>query len=476
MKLRLSSRQSELAKVQAYQVGRALEAIGHEVEYLFRESLGDKNLSDPLWKMPDKGVFTEDFFQDLAQNKTDLVVHSWKDLPSETRPETQVIASLPRADQRDLLLFKKKSKAKENIKIFSSSLRRAHNLKPFFSWALPWKTSSVVFESVRGNIPTRIEKLMNNKNIDALVLAKAALDRLLSEPIFEQTAQNLRQNLSECDWMVLPLMENPNAAAQGALAIEISTTRPELVNIFKQINCSETFFSASREREILKEYGGGCHLALGMSVLTRSYGQIEIVKGLSPSGDAISALRFKPTKERPTYLKVGRLKFTAERVAKNIEISGVDAVLVAKAEAFILPKEQMFIWSAGLETWKKLAKLGVWVHGSNEALGEAEDARIETLVGRSLKWGRMTHDQVMGLGEKLNFASYHLELEVQDQDLGDFDAYVWESALKFKKALEKFPELRHRFHICGPGRTFDVIKNELASSDKIYVELRDEFI
>lgn len=54
-----------------------------------------------------KGVFTEDFNQELLGGETDLVVHSWKDLPTEIKTETEIVATLPRADQRDLLLVKK---------------------------------------------------------------------------------------------------------------------------------------------------------------------------------------------------------------------------------------------------------------------------------------------------------------------------------------------------------------------------------
>ncbi len=67
MKIRISSRKSDLARLQAYAVGDALKKAhpALSVEYFFKESLGDKNLTDPLWKMPERGVFTEDFVGDL---------------------------------------------------------------------------------------------------------------------------------------------------------------------------------------------------------------------------------------------------------------------------------------------------------------------------------------------------------------------------------------------------------------------------
>jgi hydroxymethylbilane synthase len=203
MKLRLSSRQSALAQAQAFQVGSALTKAFPEleIEYLFRESLGDKNLTDPLWKMPEKGVFTEDFFRDLVDNKTDLVVHSWKDLPTEVKSETQIAATLPRADQRDLLLFKKKSLKKQNLQIFSSSPRRVLNIGSFLKKALPWNFDNLNFQNVRGNIPTRIQKLLDDESVDGLVLAKAALDRLLTEVRFTEVQLSIRNALEKLEWM-----------------------------------------------------------------------------------------------------------------------------------------------------------------------------------------------------------------------------------------------------------------------------------
>ena len=481
MKLRLSSRQSALAQAQAYQVGAALKKAhpGIEIEYLFRESLGDKNLTDPLWKMPEKGVFTEDFFQDLVQNKTDLVVHSWKDLPTEAKKETEIVATLPRADQRDLLLFKKSSAKKKSLKIFSSSPRRALNVKPFLNWALPWPFTELEFQSVRGNIPTRIQKLLENPEVDGLIVAKAALDRLLSDEHFPETVQQIRTALEKLNWMIMPLTENPNAAAQGAIAIEISKSRPEVLKLIQKINCESTFKSAQREREILQEFGGGCHLALGMSVLDRSYGRIEIVKGLTPSGTEISSKKFYPQKPRSPKMKIGRLEFISLRVQKDSKLEKTEAVFVAKAEAFQASVQPDYVWAAGLQTWRKLAAQGVWVHGSSESLGEIEEPQIEILSGKKLQWGRMTHEDAptqTEVNDKKNLGTYNLELELKTTVLDDSEAFQWKSGSEFILALQRFPELKNRFHICGPGRTYDTIKKHLGHEQNIFVELNDEFV
>ena len=479
MKLRLSSRKSALAQAQAYQVGLALEKAhpGLQIEYCFRESLGDKNLTDPLWKMPEKGVFTEDFFQDLKENKTDLVVHSWKDLPTEEKEETRIVATLPRADQRDLLLFKKSSKRKPVIKIYSSSPRRMLNIKYLLGWALPWAVDSLEFQSVRGNIPTRIQKLIEDNEVDGLIVAKAALDRLLTDNHFPETVLSLREALKQLDWMILPLTENPNAAAQGALALEISAQRPDVLDLISPINCLASFASAERERQILQEFGGGCHLALGMSVLERSYGRIEIVKGLTPQGETISSKKFFPNKMRSQSLTVGRLDFEALRSSKEIAFSSVDALYISKAEAYHEKANAEIMWTAGIQTWKKLAAQGIWIHGSSEGLGEIEDPMIEALVGReNLQWGRLTHDDATETTDRISFGSYSLELELKTENLDSSDAFKWKSGSEFILALQRFPELKNRFHICGPGRTYDTIKKHLGSGQNIFVELNDEFV
>ena len=109
MRLVIASRKSDLARMQALKVGDALKkAHPHlEIHYHFRESLGDLNQVNPLWQMPEKGVFTEDFLTGLIVGEFDLVVHSWKDLPTEKREKTEVVATMKRADPRDLLLVRR---------------------------------------------------------------------------------------------------------------------------------------------------------------------------------------------------------------------------------------------------------------------------------------------------------------------------------------------------------------------------------
>lgn len=487
--LRISARQSELARYQAYRVGEALQRAhpGLEVSYHFRESLGDKNLQDPLWKMPEKGVFTADFHEDLIHGRTDLIVHSWKDLPTEPSPGTRIAATLPRADQRDFLLFKKSSRGKKNLRFYSSSPRRVHNLRSFFGWALPWPVETAEFESVRGNIPTRVRKWLAAAEVDGLILAKAALDRLTdgADAEFGETRDFLLATVAASDWMVLPLSYNPNAAAQGALAVEIKADRHDVAVLLAAINCAETYRSVQQERDILKAFGGGCHLALGMSCLARPYGEIRFVRGLTPEGENIEERSFRPVKPLPEGTARVRLKFRAERKELPApDLTGLNALYVAKAEAWSGgPETTGLVWTAGCETWKKLAALGVWVHGSSESLGEGEQPRVEHLVQEPLVWGRLSHAQAAPQTApdrpKKPLAGYELQLTLEEgaggppavPPPGEKCAFIWTSPQEFDLAVERFAHIREQAHICGPGRTYEALKQRLGGDANLFVEI-----
>src|SRR5207253_10357821 len=119
-------------------------------------------------------------------------------------------------------------------------------------------------------------KMMEDPAVDGLIVAKAAIDRLLTVKAaeFQETRAFLRETLQNLEWVVLPLSVNPNAAAQGALAIEIKNGRSDLEKILSQIDCRETFVSAQKERDTLASYGGGCHQKIGVAVLKRPYGDV----------------------------------------------------------------------------------------------------------------------------------------------------------------------------------------------------------
>jgi hydroxymethylbilane synthase len=515
MKLRIAARSSDLARIQAIAVGEALLAAelragGElEVEYAFRESLGDKNQSDPLWKMPEKGVFTEDFRADLLSGACDLVVHSWKDLPIENREGTEIVATLPRADPRDLLLFKRKTaaalvsrSAPASVRILSSSPRRAYNLGPFLSEFLPHTPGAssrpaVEFVPVRGNVPTRVRKWLEGSE-DGLVVAKAALDRLLgaTDAEWSSTRDSLRAALKDALWMALPIAKNPPAAAQGALAIEIRSDRADLRRALARVNCEATFRAASEEREVLKGYGGGCHQKIGVAIVPRAFGTVKSLRGLTDAGVVLEEFALRESdaaREDPCHprFRADRTRIWPEnesdrlhafdRVALSAENPGTD-LWVSRSEA--LPEEWRLgegqvVWTSGLETWRKLAARGIWVHGSAEGLGEVEAPRIETLVeaqsSRAPRFTKLSHDDGFRGGYPL-LATY--ALRPRDLDVERLRAewkgkthFYWMSGSLFEYCLKKVPELRDANHSCGPGNTYTILSALLGSEKPIGVYL-----
>lgn len=469
MRLVLAARRSELARIQAFQVGRTLENLNPQIkiEYSFHESLGDKNQDDPLWQMPEKGVFTQDLREGLLAGRYDLAVHSWKDLAIEDEGETEIVATLPRADMRDLLLVRKdrweEVRRSGRMTILTSSPRRTYNLQTFLPAALPTRINELIFEPVRGNVPTRVRKMWN-PGADGLIVAKAALDRLVEAPEEEFTATQaeLRQLLSQCRWMVLPLGANPTAAAQGALAVEIKSGRPELRELFAAINSTEAFETAIRERDILRSYGGGCHQKIGTSVLRRAYGEITFLRGLTDGGVVLKEVCLAPNRPRPPRTAKELMWpvtpadcdwFKREPVPATIPDS---PLWVAKADA--LPEDasvsdSQIVWTAGSKTWLKLVSRGIWVNGSADGLGEQEDPRIETLAGGSLNWTKLTHADAGSENGTRPVATYRLIPKADSPHIEGKQYFFWSSGSGFERAFSLNPWLKSMTHFCGPGNT-----------------------
>jgi hydroxymethylbilane synthase len=478
--IRIASRKSDLAQIQARAVGAALlDRFPHlKIEFTFSDSLGDKNLTDPLWKMPEKGVFTQDLTQSLLANECDIVVHSWKDLPIQSVPGTEVFATLPRADQRDLLLFKKERfealrGGRAQLRILSSSPRRAHNLVPFLQWALPGAPSTITFGDVRGNIPTRLKKYLES-DADGIVLAKAALDRLLK---FGEVGlkSTLRDVLARSLPMILPLKENPTAPGQGALALEVRVDDRETKTFLATINCAVTFASVTRERAVLAEHGGGCHQKIGVSVFPHPHGKLESLRGQTDSGRTLRGWRFldqalvtgNMRDFFPKTMQEGRLLKTASVSIPLARIETLPAVWIAKTEAWpvaINSQPDRRVWTAGLETWRKLAAEGHWILGSSEGLGDAVKPEMDLLFGAPTSWVRLTHVAAIDHGTLPALGTYALAVDEElSVDIGHSTHFFWTSYSNFLEGLRRWPGIRGAHHSCGPGLTADLIAKALGA-------------
>ncbi len=474
MRLVIAARKSDLARLQAQNVGDSLQKKNPnlQIEYHWRESLGDKNLNDPLWKMPEKGVFTEDFIKGLVAGEFDLVVHSWKDLPVEEHPQTQIAATLPREDVRDVLLFKKKDLNKKQISLMTSSPRRTYNLGRHVLDLLPNGFEKVDFEPVRGNVQTRVRKMINSE-ASGLIVAKAALDRLLAAEAdeFLATKDFLKNSLKDLLWMVLPITLNPTAAAQGALAIEIRKDREDLKKLLAGIHCQETFDSVIQERQMLRSWGGGCHQKIGVNVLPRDYGQIVFAQGLRDNGDSIDLWRLEKTSSHAIdtthFPQIPREAtwFDRESLPLSSEHQKYNAHWISKAEALPaqiqIPADQL-LWTSGIKTWYTLAKRGLWVNGSSESLGEREDMRLTHLDQTPRQWCKWTHFGGEDRGSLPLIKTYKLVPKANPPKLDPkTQHFFWMSGSSFRQALQTAPWLIDKSHWSGPGHTAEALREEI---------------
>ncbi len=476
----IGARASALAQVQARLVGDALIAAhpGLRVEYQHLSSPADRELDTPLPDLLRRGGFTGDLGVALRANGIDIAVHLWKDLPFSQHSASYIAATPPRGDARDLLLVKRTwltARDRGDLRVLSSSARRRTNLSGFLQWALPMKPPRITFVLARGDCEARLAQLMDS-DAAALVVAKANIDRLLTAPPeFDAIRAKVRAVLDACEVMVLPLALNPTAPGQGALAIEIRRDRPELAQLLAPVNDATTFDRVLNERARLAETGDEDH-PLGVSIVPIPNGEITYTRGqragqwiqsaelrrhdspLPPAasgtavwtGEAGSADRY-----RRVALQVRHDQFNDARVALFV------ALFVARSEAWpdgYSPRPGQVIWSAGIDTWRRLAGRGLWVHGSDESLGECGATALKALFPRIQRWVKFSHDQGFDSPFSERIATYRLERWMPLADLSGCTHFYWRSGAQFHDYLQANPEIRGAWHGCGPGNTFSMIR------------------
>jgi hydroxymethylbilane synthase len=172
--LRIGTRFSALALWQARHVA---EAIGRQpgaprIELVHIRTEGDVRTDVPLWSIGGKAFFTKEIDRALLAREIDVAVHSLKDLSTQLEPGTELVAVMARENPYDALVSRDGLKLHElprGARVGSSSLRR----RAFLARA----RSDLRAVELRGNVPTRIEKLGAGA-YDAIILASAGLKRL----------------------------------------------------------------------------------------------------------------------------------------------------------------------------------------------------------------------------------------------------------------------------------------------------------
>ncbi|MDH4467232.1 MAG: hydroxymethylbilane synthase [Bacteriovoracaceae bacterium] len=289
--IRVGTRPSLLARVQSQQILDQINHIRRERglpnvtwELVTIKTTGDVQLAQPLWQMEGQNFFTKELDVALQNDQVDVVVHSFKDLGVERPKESYLAAITKRHFPHDCLIMSKDiSSSSKSIRIGTSSPRRNTLVKENLEKYLPVSLRKIPleFEMLRGNVPTRLEKLQNKK-YDAIILAAAGLDRLCAD---EMARIQILPLLNQFKIKLLPLGDFPPSAGQGALAIEgriDHERRKEIDEIFSLVNCERTKNETLREKQILKNHGGGCHLPLGIYVKSHptNHSQLMCVQGI----------------------------------------------------------------------------------------------------------------------------------------------------------------------------------------------------
>ena len=235
-RLYLGTRGSALARAQADTAAKALAAlgIGTGIEQVIIKTTGDRGAA-----LGTVGLFVREIEHALLAGEIDLAVHSLKDLPVELPPGLSLAAVLARDDPRDVLVSRDGRELRglrPGARVGTSSLRRRAEIKAI-------RPDLEVVE-LRGNVDTRLRKL-DNREVDALVLAGAALVRL-----------GWQDRVTE--W--LAPQEFTPAPGQGALAIE---ARAGWEKLLSPLDHAATRAAVEAERAFLAAMGGGCALPLG---------------------------------------------------------------------------------------------------------------------------------------------------------------------------------------------------------------------
>ncbi|MBC7412727.1 MAG: hydroxymethylbilane synthase [Bacteroidia bacterium] len=251
MNITIGTRGSQLALWQAHYIKKELEKQGNVVQLKIISTIGDRTQqwNTSFEKIEGKGFFTKELEEALLNKEIDLAVHSHKDLPT-THPEGLMIAAITeRHDPSELLIIRNESyvhnaplHVKTGAIIGTSSARRKTQVRTL--------RNDVELKDLRGNVPTRIEKLRAGQ-YDAILLAAAGVERL-------------ELNLSDLKHIKLNPTQFVPAPAQGALALQIRTNDLETFDALQFLHHESTCKRIGLERFILNQLDGGCQLPLGV--------------------------------------------------------------------------------------------------------------------------------------------------------------------------------------------------------------------
>lgn len=259
--IKIGTRGSKLALWQAEFTRAELARIGVESELVIIKTRGDMIQHLGFDKMEGKGFFTKEIEDALLRGEIDVAVHSMKDLPTQ-QPEGLVITAVSyRENPADLLIIRKESvdmskvfRFKEGGIVGTSAARRKAQLSDY--------RPDAILKDIRGNVPTRLDKLRTG-DFDAIFLAAAGVERL-------------GLDLSDVEVITLHPSEFVPAPAQGVLAWQTNRDDLETRRIFKKLHKTDVSSVTNVERKVLQLLDGGCQLPLGVHCTRDAQGNYHV--------------------------------------------------------------------------------------------------------------------------------------------------------------------------------------------------------
>ena len=247
--IKIGTRGSQLALWQARYTQDLLREAGCDSELVIIKTRGDAIQHLSFDKIEGKGFFTKEIEEALLREEVDMAVHSMKDLPTGQPEGLALTAVSYRANPSDCLIIHQDAVAdgplfhlKPGAVVGTSSARRKAQILDF--------RPDVQLKDIRGNVPTRLEKLARG-DFDAILLAAAGLERL-----------NI--DLGDLHLIRFNPREFIPAPAQGVLAFQTREGDLPLRRTLKKIHRADVARTTNVERKVLQLAGGGCHMPLGV--------------------------------------------------------------------------------------------------------------------------------------------------------------------------------------------------------------------
>ncbi|MEO6208099.1 MAG: hydroxymethylbilane synthase, partial [Candidatus Limnocylindrales bacterium] len=240
--IRIGTRGSSLALIQAGLVADGLRSFGSEVRVETIVTDGDQRTPDTAWG---EGAFVTAIERALTAGHIDVAVHSAKDVPTDEDPRLAIAAYLPRDMADDVLVLPAGAQIDRledlphGARVGTDSPRRSAFLRA--------ARSDLRVHPLHGNVDTRLRRLDAGET-DALVLAAAGLRRL-----------GRADRIS----LVFPFDVLPSAPGQGALAVQVRADDAATRAAVRRLDDAATRQAVVVERGLLAASGGGCRAPVG---------------------------------------------------------------------------------------------------------------------------------------------------------------------------------------------------------------------